>query len=127
MPSSKTKRSSNTYFTNVPHEWNKLGEHVRNSTSIAEFKRKLLTSIRLVKTSLFGVIDIVGVKKLTMLRLEFSALNEHKFQHNFQCVSPMCACNTGLEDNEHFFLHCPLFIPMRNDLLGQLSYLPELD
>ena len=95
--------------------------------SIAEFKRKLLTSIRPVKNYLFGVIDSVGVKKLTKLRLEFSALNEHKFQHNFQCVSPMCACNTGLEDNEHFFLHCPLFIPMRNGLLGQLSYLPELD
>ena len=62
-----------------------------------------------------------------MLRLEFSALNEHKFRYSFQCVSPMCACNTGLEDNEHFFLHCPLFIPMRNDLLGQLSYLPELN
>ena len=39
----------------------------------------------------------------------------------------MCACNTELEDNEHFFLHCPLFIPMRNDLLGPLLYLPELD
>ena len=95
--------------------------------SIAEFKRKLLTSIRPVKNYLFGVIDIVGVKKLTKLRIEFSALNEHKFRYNFQCVSPMCACNTGLEDNEHFLLHCPLFIPMRNDLLGQLSYLPELD
>ena len=65
------------YFTNVLHEWNKLGETVRNSASIAEFKCKLLTSIRPVKNYLFGVIDIVGVKKLIMLRLEFSALNEH--------------------------------------------------
>ena len=39
----------------------------------------------------------------------------------------MCACNTGIEDNAHFFLHCPLFNPMRYDLLGQLSYLPKLD
>ena len=127
MPFSKTKRSSNTYFTNVLHEWNKLGETVRNSATIAELKRKLLTSIRPIKNSLFGVIDIVGVKKLTMLRLEFNVLNEHKFRLNFQRVSPMCAYNTGLEDNEHFFLHCPLFVPMPNDLLGQLSYLSELD
>ena len=127
VPSSKTTRLSNTYFTNVLHEWNNLGENVRNSASIAEFKHKLLTSIRPVKNSLLGVIDIVGVKKLKTLGLEFSALNENKFRHNFQCVSPMCACNTGLEDNGYFFLHCPLFVPMSNGLLGQFSYLPELD
>ena len=127
IPFSTTKRSSNTYFTNVLHEWNKLDENVRNSVTIAEFKRKLLTDIRPLKRSLFGVFDIDGVKQLTMLRLEFSTLNEHKFRHNFQCTSPMCACYTGVEDNAHFFLHCPLFVPMRNDLLGQLSHLPGLD
>ena len=88
---------------------------------------KLLTSIRPVKNSLFGVVDVCGVKKLTMLRLEFSALNEHRFRHNFQCIIPMCVCNTGIEDNTHFLLHCPLFDVFRNDLLGQLSCLPELD
>ena len=62
-----------------------------------------------------------------MLRLEFSTLNKHKFRHNFQCMNPMCVCNTGVEDNAHFFLHCPLFVPMHNDLLDQLSHLPGLD
>ena len=95
--------------------------------TIAEFKRKLLTVIRPLKRTLFGVFDIDGVKQLTILRLEFSTLNEHKFRHNFQCTSPTCACYTGVEDNAHFFLHCPLFVPMHNDLLGQLSYLPGLD
>ena len=127
IPFSKTKRSSNTYFTNVLQEWNKLDGNVRNSATVAEFKRKLLAIIRPVKNSLFGVFDILGVKQLTMLRLEFSALNEHMFRHNFQCPSPMCACNTGVEDNAHFFLHCPLFVPMRNDLLGRLSHLPEMN
>ena len=110
---SRTKPSSNTYFTSVLHKWNKLDENVRNSATIAEFKRKLLTVIRPLKKSLFGVFDIDCVKQLTMFRL--------------QCTSPMCACNAGLEDNAHFFLHCPLFVPMCNDLLGQLSHLPGLD
>ena len=127
VPFSKTKRASNTYFINTVHEWNLLDETVRNSATLAEFKSKLITSIQQVKNSLFGVFDICGVKKLTMLRLDFSALNEHRFRHNFQCISPMCVCNTGIEDNAHFFLHCPLFDPMRYDLLGQLSYLPKLD
>ena len=127
MPLSKTERSLNTYFANTLHEWNLLDESIRNSATLAEFKRKLLTSIRPVKNSLFGVVDICGVKKLTMLRLEFSALNEHRFRHNFQCISPMCVCNTGIEDNTHFLLRCPLFDVFRNDLLGQLSCLPELN
>ena len=127
IPFSKTKRSSNTYFTNVLHEWNKLDENVRNSVTIAEFKRKLLTVIRPLKKSLFGVFDIDGIKQLTMLRLEFSTLNEHKFRYNFQCTSPICACNTGVENNAQLFLHCPLFVPMHNDLLDQLSHLPGLD
>ena len=126
-PLSKTKRSSNAYFTNALHEWNLLDETVRNSATLAEFKRKLLNSIKPVKNSLFGVLDICGVKQLTMLRLEFSALNEHRFRHNFQIINPMCACNTGIEDNAHFFLQCPLFDTIRNDLLGKLSHLPKLD
>ena len=80
-----------------------------------------------MKNSLFGVFDTLGIKQLTMLRLEFSALNKHMFLHNFQCPSLMHACITGVEDNAHFFLHCPLFVPMRNDLLGRLSHLPEMD
>ena len=126
-PFSKTKRSSNAYFANALYEWNLLDETVRNSAILAEFKRKLLNSIKPVKNPLFGVLDICGVKQLTMLRLEFSALNEHRFRHNFQCISPMCACNTGIEDNAHFFLQCPLFDTIRNDLLGKLSHLPKLD
>ncbi len=39
----------------------------------------------------------------------------------------MCACNTGIEDNAHFFLHCHLFVYMRNDLLGELSCFPDLN
>lgn len=62
VPVSKTKRSLNTYFKYVFHEWDMLDEAVRNSATMAEFKCKLLTSIRQVKHSLFGLVDIVGVK-----------------------------------------------------------------
>ena len=127
VPFSKTKRSSNKYFINDVHEWNVFDETVRNSATLAEFKSKSITSLRPVKNSLFGVFDICGVKKLAMLRREFSTLNEHRFSHNFQCISPMCACNTGIEYYAHFFLHYPLFDPMRYDLLNQLAYLSKLD
>ena len=36
-------------------------------------------------------------------------------------------CNTGIEDNEHFLLHCPMYDQMRNDLFDQLSEIPGLE
>ena len=57
----RTSRYSNTYFQNAPFEWNLLAEDVRNSTSIAMFKRKLLAMIRPNKNSIYGINDIAGV------------------------------------------------------------------
>ena len=52
-------------------------------------------------------------------------LNEHRFRHNFDCVSTICLC--GMGNNEQFLLHCHRFHEMRSDLLGQLSEIPSLN
>ena len=59
--------------------------------------------------------------KTVRLRVNFSPLNEHKFMHNFDYLSPICICGTGKEDNEHYLLQCPRFTAQRQDLLGQVS------
>ena len=102
-------------------EWNKLDNEVKYSVPIAQFKNELLSTIRPVGNSIYNVHDIIGVRYLTKLRLQFSALNEHKFRHNFDCLSPACICGTAKEDNEHFLLHCPLYDILRCNLLGQVS------
>ena len=78
----RTVRFSNTYFQNILFEWNSLTLDVRNSTSVAEFKRKLLGIIRPAQKPTYNIHDIAGIRLLTKLRLNFSALNEHKFRHN---------------------------------------------
>ena len=55
------------------------------------------------------------------ITFNFSPLNEHRFRHDFDCLSPICTCGTGNEDNEHYLLHCPQFTAQRQDLLGQVS------
>ena len=35
------------------------------------------------------------------------AHEEHKFRHNFDSLTPFCACSTDQEGNEHLILHCP--------------------
>ena len=54
---------------------------------------------------MYEVHNIHVVRCLRKLCLRFSPLNKHKFQHNFDCLSPICMCNTGIEYNEHFLNH----------------------
>ena len=54
---------------------------------------------------------------LKELRVEFSDLRNHRYRHNFHCPSPICLCQTGIEENEHFLLHCPRFSSQRRVLL----------
>ena len=117
----RTVRFSNTYFQNVLYEWNLLDNEIKNSASLGEFKRKVLAIIRPSRNPIFNVDDITGIKRLTKLRVKFSDLNEHKFRHNFDCLSPICDCGKANEDNEHFLLHCPLYDVIRQDLFGQLE------
>ena len=59
------------------------------------------------KKSTYNICDIEGVGYLIKLRVRFSSLNEHKFRHNFDSLTPSCACGIENENNEHFLLHCP--------------------
>ena len=99
-----TDRFSHTYFQNCMREWNQLNESIKSSSAVSVFKRRL---IRPPTRSLFGFHDIEGVRLLTRLRVEFSDLREHRFRHNLQCSSPMCFCQAGIENNEHFFYALP--------------------
>ena len=114
-------RFSSSYFHNTICEWNLLEKAVQDSPSLAIFKSKLLRIIRPEKNPVYNIYDILGIKLLTRLRVNFSPLNEHRFRHNFDCLSPICICGTGKEDNEHYLLHCPQFTAQRQDLLGQVS------
>ena len=40
---------------------------------------------------------------------------------NFNCASPLCLCQTGIEDNEHHLLHCPRFAHQRRIMLDKVS------
>ena len=51
-----------------------------------------------------------------------SALKLHKFRHNFNdTLNPVCPINDGVEDTEHFLLHCHSYHLQRNSLLSQVQ------
>ena len=91
------------------------------------FKRELVRLVRPTKKSFFDIHDIEGVRLLTHLRIHFSDLREHKFRHKFHFSSPMCICQTGSENNEHFFLHCPRHSNHLRDLLNHISSVVDIN
>ena len=122
-----TNRFSHTYFQNSMREQNLSDETIKNSSAVSVFRRELVRLVRPSKESYFGIHDIEGIRLLTGLRVHFSDLREHKFRHKFQCSSPMYLCQTGIENNEHFFLHCPRHSNHRKDLLDSISNVVDVD
>ena len=59
--------------------------------------------------------------------MQFSALNEHRFKHAFNYLSPVCHCGKDNENNKNFLLHCPQYDILRRELFVQLSDVPGLD
>ena len=46
VQTARTNRFVNTYFYNTLYEWNLLGEEVKTSVSLSQFKNKLLKIAR---------------------------------------------------------------------------------
>ena len=87
--SCRTKSFKHSFFPFCFREWNKLDNTIRDAESVKQFKSIIKNFFSLNQRSLFSIHDLVGVKLLTRLRLQFSHLNEHKFRHNFKdCLVP---------------------------------------
>ena len=86
-----TKLFSNTFFPYSINEFKKLNENLRNENHIYEFKNYLIKFMKVKENSAFSISDLLGLKLLTSLGLNFSHINEHKFMHNFRNTgTPMC-------------------------------------
>ena len=121
QPVCRTARFASTYFHNALFKWNLLDDDTRNSKYLFQFKHKLLEMVRPLGNATHKICDILGVKQLTKLRVHFSALNEHRFKHAFDCLSPVCFCGKDYENKKHFLLHCSLCVVLHRDLFDQLS------
>ena len=89
-------RSKNQIYIWVT-EWNKLDCCIRNADSFKVFKKRLLSFIRPMLSSIYNIHNPLGVKYLTRLRIGFSHLKEHKFKRKFQdSIDPMCSCSSGI-------------------------------
>ena len=116
----RTERFQSSFYPSCLSDWSDLCQEIRIAPTIAIFKKKLLSIIRPLTKSVFGIHDPKGLSYLTQLRVGLSKLNFHKFRHNFRdTINPLCPTNDGIENTEHFLLLCPSFEIQHRNLLAR--------
>ena len=120
-PFSRSERYDNSFFPYCITNWNNLDDSVKSLPSISSFKNHLNNFFRPKGYSCFGIHDTFGVKLLTKIRVEFSDLRDHRYNHNFNCESPTCSCGSEDETSVHYFLCCPRYQTQRMILLSKIS------
>ena len=67
--------------------------------------KPLLKFIRPVERKTYHINDSVGIKLLTIWRLSFSHLCEHKFRHDFEgTFNSLCSCSIEIKTITDYFL-----------------------
>ena len=88
-PLTRTVRYENSFVPYTLKAWKNLENKAKAKPSVQSFKKYLNGFIRLPGHSLFGICDKYGTKLLTKIRVSFSDLRDHRFNHNFNCESPL--------------------------------------
>ena len=127
IPARRTIRYERSFFPFCQLGWDDLDENLRQANSLEEFKRLFVKQIRPPQKGFSLLDNRYGLKRLTQLRVGFSDLRQHRFDHNFNCPSPICKCGLEEETNEHYFLRCHFYTVERIALLGSLSDIVKND
>jgi len=120
-PLSRTERYDNSFFPFCIKNWNNLDNNIKSLPSLNEFKTKICTFIRPKARLLFVTHDQFALKILTKIRVTFSDLRDHRFNHKFNCLSATCFCGEDDETALHYFLCCPRYTNLRIIFLGKVS------
>ena len=99
-----------SFYPDSIRSWNRLGDEFRNSPTLKCFKSKMIALYRPPSRSIFDIHDTEGIKWLYQLRVGLSALNHHKYSHNFlDTPSNKCIlCNT-IENTQHLMFNCSIY------------------
>ena len=108
-----------SFLPSTIREWNNLPLDTRNSESLNTFKRKLNLGVSYAPKYYFTCNRKLQILH-TRLRTKCSAQNHDIFLKNIN-DSPLCQCG-GIENVEHYFLSCPLYINQRYDLTNSISF-----
>ena len=108
----RTEKLKNSVIPSSINDWNKLGSDIRAITGANEFCKKVSPGLR-KSMDLYNY----GKRKLNVIHAQMrmccSNLKAHLYLLHV-VDDPLCVCSQGVEDNEHFFFVCPLYVVLRN-------------
>ena len=123
----RTSKLKCSFYPHCLSEWNKLDLSIMSSSSLSNFKIKVLKLIRPPPKPVYNIYDQTGLAILTQLRVGLSELNSHKFRHNFrEAVDPLCPSNDGIEGTERYLLLCRSYAGFKYDLLASVAAILQL-
>ena len=120
-PSSRTDRYDNSFFPFCINNWNNLDDTIKLLPTVSQFKSNLNNFVRPKGNNFYTIRDSFGTKLLTKIRVSFSDLRDHRYNHNFNCENPICSCGLDDETAVHFFLCCPRYDNLRTTYLSKIS------
>ena len=111
-----------SFFPDGINSWNNVIPYFNDIPSIGILKNHILSLIRPVKKSTFGIYESSGLRYLFQLRIGLSPLRYHKKRHKFpDTLSDLCLCTHGIEDTNHFLFSCPLYATHRVILMNSVN------
>ncbi len=118
----RTTKYMNSFFPDTVKSWNGIVLSFQSNLPINQFKRNILSLIRPLPRSTFGIHDYGGLKFIYQLRVRLSQLKCHKYNHNFtDTISDWCDCHCAPEDIPHFLFKCPFYTVPRSKLIPRVS------
>ena len=89
-----------------------------NYLSFSIFKEKILLFLQLPQNFVYNCHNPNAINLITIIRLGFCNLQEHKFKHSFQDLhNPLCNYCRYVEPITDSFLDCPFFINKKSTFL----------
>ena len=109
----RTSFYKNSFLPAVISDWNSLTDDMKSAETLTAFKYRLNLGKPVPKQLYF-----YGDRKIQIiharLRNRCSSLNHHLYVKKI-VQSPLCTCGS-VESTEHFFLQCPNYVNIRNQL-----------
>ena len=127
LPFSRTCRHESSFVPFCIKNWNNLDNTIKSAPTLSIFKTNLIKFVRPKGNTFYSIRDRYGAKLLTKIRVSFSDLRDHRFNHNFNCLDPTCRCGLRDETTVHFFLCCPRYKNLRTTYLSKISDIVRSD
>lgn len=124
IPLTRTDSFHRSFFPFAIRKWNSLPLNIKDKESLTTFKQSQIKSKNKHSNIVYYGERWASVHHARM-RLGCSKLNNHLFNNLHVAHSSSCSCGHLNEDPSHFFLECPNYTALRDDLLNVINQLAQ--